>query len=56
LLIEEVQQKVVRNVNSVIVSTHFEIGRMIIESEQKGSELAQYAEQTIVQLSAELTA
>jgi len=54
LLIEEAKHKVVRNVNSVIVSTHFEIGRMIIENEQKGNEWAQYAERTIVQLSREL--
>jgi len=40
LLIEEAKHKVVRNVNSVIASTHFEIGRMIIGNEQKGNERA----------------
>ena len=56
LLIEEAKTKIVRNVNSVIVYTHFEIGKMIIENEQKGKERAQYAEGTLVQLSADLTA
>jgi hypothetical protein len=55
-LIEESKSKIVRNVNSIIVYTHFEIGRMIVEHEQKGNERAAYAEKTLVQLSADLTA
>lgn len=54
-LIEEAKQKIVRNVNSVIVYTHFEIGKMIVEDEQKGRERAGYAEKTLTQLSADLT-
>ena len=43
VLIEEAKQKVVRNVNSVIVYTYFEIGKMIIQNEQEGKERAEYA-------------
>jgi hypothetical protein len=41
LLIEEKKIKIVRNVNSVIVYTYFEIGKMIIQNEQEGKERAQ---------------
>ncbi len=54
-LIEDSRAKIVRNVNSVIVYTHYEIGRMIVDSEQKGKERADYAEKTLVQLSADLS-
>jgi len=56
LLIEEAKIKIVRNVYSVIVYTHFEIGKMIIQNEQQGKERAQYAKKILVQLSADLTA
>src|SRR6266536_470874 len=56
LLIEEAKQKIVRNVNSVIVYTNLEIGKKIVESEQQGKERAGYAEKTLIQLSADLTA
>lgn|ERR1019366_5874349 len=55
LLIEEAKQKVVRNVNSIIVYTHFEIGKIIIKNEQKGKKRAQYAKKTLIQLSTALT-
>ena len=54
-IIEEARVQIVRNVNSVITYTHFQIGRMIVEHEQKGKERAVYAEKTLVQLSADLT-
>jgi len=56
VLIEEAKQKVVRNVNSVIVYTYFEIGKIIIQNEQEGKERAQYAKKILVQLSSDLTA
>ena len=55
-LIEEAKQKITRNVNSVIVYTHFEIGKIIVEDEQQGKERAGYADKTLIQLSADLTA
>ena len=55
-LIEDARSQIVRNVNTVITYTHFQIGRMIVEHEQKGQERAGYAEKTLIQLSADLTA
>jgi predicted nuclease of restriction endonuclease-like (RecB) superfamily len=55
-IIEEARSQIVRNVNTVITYTHFQIGRMIVEHEQKGKERAGYAEKTLIQLSADLTA
>jgi predicted nuclease of restriction endonuclease-like (RecB) superfamily len=54
-IIEEAKLQIVRNVNSIITYTHFEIGRMIVEHEQKGKERAGYAEKTLIQLSTDLT-
>lgn len=54
-IIEEARSQIVRNVNTVITYTHFQIGKMIVEHEQKGKERAGYAEKTLVQLSADLT-
>ncbi len=54
-LIQEAQQHVVRNVNTTMLITYFEIGRIIIEHEQKGKFRAGYAEETLIQLSKDLT-
>jgi len=54
-IIEEAKLQVVRNVNTIITYTHFDIGRMIVQHEQKGKERAGYAEKTLVQLSTDLT-
>jgi len=35
-LIEEAKSRIVRNLNSIIVYTHFEIGKTIAQNEQKG--------------------
>jgi len=56
LLIEDSKQKIVRNVNSAIVYTNFEIGKKIVENEQQGKERAGYAEKTLIQLSTDLSA
>ena len=55
-LIEEAKARIVRSVNSVVVYTHFEIGKMIVQDEQKGKARTGYAEKTLIQLSADLTA
>lgn len=54
-LILEAQSQIVRNVNSVMVQTYFQIGRHIAEDKLKGKERADYAEKTIRQLSIDLT-
>ena len=45
-LIEEAQKHIVRNVNTTMLITYFEIGRMIVEHEQKGKRRAGYADET----------
>jgi predicted nuclease of restriction endonuclease-like (RecB) superfamily len=55
-LIEKAQQSVVRNVNLIMVATHFQIGQMIVEDEQGGLTYAAYGTGTIRKLSEHLTA
>jgi len=50
-LIQQAQQYIVRNVNTTMLITYFEIGRMIVEDEQKGELRAEYAKQTLQNLS-----
>ncbi|MFT3937129.1 MAG: DUF1016 N-terminal domain-containing protein [Chitinophagaceae bacterium] len=54
-LIEQAQQYIVRNVNSTMVLSYFEIGRIIIEDEQSGNKRATYAKETLKHLSKDLT-
>ncbi|MFP5043117.1 PDDEXK nuclease domain-containing protein [Parasediminibacterium sp. JCM 36343] len=54
-LIQAAQQQIIRNINTTMLLTYFEIGRMIVEDEQDGKERADYAIGTITQLSTELT-
>lgn len=54
-LIENTQKLIVRNVNTTIVFTYFQIGRMIVEDQQEGKSRAGYAKETIRQLSEQLT-
>jgi predicted nuclease of restriction endonuclease-like (RecB) superfamily len=55
-LIQEAQQHIVRNVNTTMLLTYFEIGRMIINDEQQGSKRAGYAKEILPTLSAYLSA
>ena len=41
-LLENARKKVVTTVNQTIVLTYFEIGRMIVEEEQKGENRSEY--------------
>lgn len=54
-LIQQSQRQVVQNVNSTMVLTYFEIGRMIVEHEQNGKMRADYAKETLKILSDKLT-
>ena len=47
--------QVIKTVNSTMVETYFEIGRLIIEEEQNGSTRAEYGKQILKELSARLT-
>ena len=55
VLLKNAQQQVLRTVNSTMVYTYFEIGRMIIEEEQNGIERAEYGKQILKGLSEQLT-
>jgi predicted nuclease of restriction endonuclease-like (RecB) superfamily len=55
ILIQEARKSVVRNINTTMLMTHFEIGRMIVEEEQQGKEKAEYGKELIKHLSEELT-
>lgn len=55
LIIEESKSQIVRSVNTTIILTYYEIGRIIVEDEQSGKSRAGYADQTLKQLSVDLT-
>ena len=54
LLIEKARRQVVRNVNTAMVYTYFQIGGMIVEQQQGGHQRAAYAKGTIPLLSKQL--
>src|SRR3990172_833546 len=53
--LHEARNAVVRNINTAMVMTYFEIGRMIVVDEQQGKKRAGYAEETLKKLSIDLT-
>lgn len=54
-LLQQARKNVNKVINSAMVNTYFEIGRMIIEEEQKGEERADYGKELIKNLSLKLT-
>ena len=54
-LLQNARQQVLRTVNSTMVYTYFEIGRMIVEEEQNGKDRAEYGKQILKGLSEQLT-
>lgn len=54
-LLQNARQQVLRTVNSTMVYTYFEIGRMIVEEEQCGKNRAEYGKQILKGLSEQLT-
>lgn len=54
-LLQSARNEVIRNVNRTMVYTYFEIGRLIVEEEQNGSNKAQYGQQIIQHISNKLT-
>ncbi len=54
-LITEARTKVVSFVNTAMVYTYYEIGRMIVEDEQGGEERAEYGKNILKKLSAHLS-
>ena len=47
ILIENSRNQLARTVNSVMVYTYFEIGKIIVEHEQNGEEKAKYGQRTL---------
>lgn len=54
-LIELARKQVITAVNTTMVYTYFEIGRMIVEDEQQGQHRATYGKQVLKELSNKLT-
>ena len=54
-LLLSARQRVAVQVNTELLSTYWNIGRIIVEHEQKNKERADYGKQTLKQLSKELT-
>lgn len=54
-LLKSARKNVVQAVNSTMVVTYFEIGRLIVVEEQKGKERAEYGKQIIKELSSKLS-
>lgn len=55
ILIEQARTHVVRNINTTILLTYFQIGRLIVKDEQGGNSRANYAKETLKHLSKYLT-
>ena len=54
-IIDTSKKAVVYTVNTIMLQTYWEIGRLIVEEEQSGSDKAQYGDKTIKNLSIALT-
>lgn len=55
-LLTEARRQVVREINTVMLQTYLEMGRRIVEQEQRGEAQAKYGEYLLVELSQSLTA
>ena len=54
-LVQNARRTAAQSVNTLQVVTNFEIGRRIVEYEQKGKRRAEYGKQTLIELSHQLT-
>ena len=50
-VLHEARMHLVRTVNSAVVRTYWEVGRIIVEDEQKGEHRAEYGKQVLIELS-----
>ena len=55
-LIQQARRSMERNINTAMTVTYYEIGRRIVEKEQKGEKRAQYGKRILQGLSDNLTA
>ncbi len=56
VLLEQARRSAARSLNAVLTATYWEIGRRIVEFEQKGKERAEYGEALLRRLTGDLTA
>ena len=54
-ILEESRKFVATTVNTAMIQTYFEIGRLIVEEEQHGNIRAEYGKETLKNLSIKLT-
>ena len=54
-LLNNARNKVKRSVDSIMTYTYYEVGRRIVEEEQKGEKRAEYGKQLVENLSKILT-
>ena len=54
-LLKQARNSVVQNINTTMVVSYFEIGKLIVENQQKGKERAQYGKAVLKELSQKLT-
>ena len=54
-LLEEARRQAARSVNAILTASYWEIGRRIVEYEQRGENRAGYGEETLRRLSRDLT-
>ncbi len=54
-LLEQSRRLTARSINAIMTATYWEIGRRIVEIEQKGEERAEYGEEILKRLSNDLT-
>ncbi|MFY9259641.1 MAG: PDDEXK nuclease domain-containing protein [Gallionella sp.] len=55
-LLSQSRQALVQSVNSAMVRTYWQVGRLIVEHEQRGQVRAEYGKQVLMQLAQSLTA
>lgn len=54
-LLEEARHRSARSLNAIMTATYWLVGRRIVQYEQRGEQRAEYGEQTLGQLSSDLT-
>ena len=54
-LLKDAREKVKKTIDNTMTNTYYEIGRIIVEEEQKGNERAEYGKEIIKKLSMILT-
>lgn len=54
-LLERARRQTLKQINTIIIDTYWQVGKLIIEEEQKGKEHAHYGDELITRLSADLS-